>query len=118
MRERLHARGRVERGLLAVRSEDVAPRFPEKCPEPPDGVLAAVVDVRPAELLLRPVRELLRRLLQVRPGPRRRREIDSRLSEELLVVDEREVVDQRWEADDLALDRCREAGGRPDVVEA
>src|SRR5581483_2292386 len=73
--------------MLAVGREDRAARLPEHGPVAPDRVLARIVDVRPPELLLGRVGELHRGVLEIGPGPVRRRGREPGLGEQLLVVD-------------------------------
>src|SRR5450756_1658521 len=72
--------------------------------------------VGPAELLLRRDGELLGGGAKVVPGPLRRRVRQAGLVEELLVVDDGEVVDERRQPHDLAVHRGRQPFGRPEVV--
>ena len=107
---------RVEGRLRVVGGEDVAAGLPQHGLPVPDRVFAAVGRVRPAELLLGRVGERLGGGAEVVPGPVRRGVADAGLVEELLVVDDGEVVDERRDADDLAVDGGRQALGRPEVL--
>ena len=98
----------VERRLGVVGVEDVAARFPEHRVVVPHGVLAGVGGEREPVLLRRRVGERLGGRAEVLPRPVRRGWVDVRFLEQLLVVDDREVVDQRGDAQHATVD----GGGR------
>ena len=108
--------GRVERSLRPVGREELAARLPQHGEPTPGRVFGTVGDVRPSVLLLAGVGELLRRRSEVVPRPVGGRVRDSRRVEELLVVDQREVVDEGRHAVDLAPTRRRVPFERVEVV--
>ena len=110
--------GSVKRCGLTVGGDVLAALLPDHWPEAPDGVFVTRHRVHGPKDLLRGVRELLRCGAIVVPRPIRAGWCDARLLEDGLVVDHREVVDERRECDHAPADGCHLALGSVEVVPA